>query len=66
MKTTFEGTMQPLDTTIPDPALIVLIGVAGSGKSAWASTWPSTQVLELDAFRAMVSDCFSVKFSVLN
>ncbi|KIF72819.1 ATP/GTP-binding protein [Streptomyces sp. 150FB] len=49
--------MQPLDTTIPDPALIVLIGAAGSGKSTWARTWPSTQVLELDQFRAMVSDC---------
>lgn len=57
MKTTFEGTMQPLDTTIPDPALIVLIGAAGSGKSTLARTWPSTQVLELDHFRAMVSDC---------
>lgn len=56
MKTTFEGTMQPLDTTIPDPALIVLIGAAGSGKSTLASSWPSTQVLELDAFRAMVCD----------
>ncbi|MET9656801.1 ATP-binding protein [Streptomyces sp. NPDC006510] len=56
MKTTFDSTMQPLDTTIPDPALIVLIGAAGSGKSTWASTWPSTQVLELDQFRAMVSD----------
>lgn len=56
MKTAFEGTMQPLDTTIPDPALIVLIGAAGSGKSTWASTWPTTQVLELDRFRAMVSD----------
>ncbi|MEU5902311.1 ATP-binding protein [Streptomyces venezuelae] len=56
MKTTFEGTLQPLETTIPDPALIVLIGAAGSGKSTWASTWPATQVLELDQFRAMVSD----------
>ncbi|MCZ4101009.1 ATP-binding protein [Streptomyces sp. H39-C1] len=57
MKTTFTGTMQPLDTTIPDPALIVMIGASGSGKSTLASTWPDTQVLELDIFRAMVSDC---------
>ncbi|MFD3663976.1 AAA family ATPase [Streptomyces sp. NPDC058659] len=56
MKTTFTGTMQPLDTTIPDPALIVMIGASGSGKSTLASSWPATQVLELDAFRAMVSD----------
>lgn len=46
-----------LEETLPDPALIVLIGAAGSGKSTLARTWPSTQVLELDAFRAMVSDC---------
>ncbi|MEF3117593.1 AAA family ATPase [Streptomyces chrestomyceticus] len=57
MKRTSPGPLQPLDTTIPDPALIVLIGAAGSGKSTWARTWPSTQVLELDQFRAMVSDC---------
>ncbi|WP_237694335.1 ATP-binding protein [Streptomyces sp. SID2563] len=46
----------PADTTIPDPALIVLIGAAGSGKSTWARTWETTRVLELDRFRAMVSD----------
>ncbi|MFG2716415.1 AAA family ATPase [Streptomyces goshikiensis] len=57
MKTTLNATMQPLETTIPEPALIVLIGAAGSGKSTLASSWPSTQVLELDQFRAMVSDC---------
>ncbi|MFI7246376.1 AAA family ATPase [Streptomyces qinglanensis] len=56
MKTGFEGITQPLDTTIPDPALIVLIGAAGSGKSTWARTWPATQVLELDRFRAMIAD----------
>ncbi|WP_323183093.1 MULTISPECIES: AAA family ATPase [unclassified Streptomyces] len=56
MKTTFTGTMQPLDTTIPDPALIVMIGASGSGKSTLASSWPATQVLELDAFRAMIAD----------
>lgn len=46
----------PVDTTIPEPSLVCLIGAAGSGKSTWASTWPDTQVLELDRFRAMVSD----------
>lgn len=55
MKTTFTGTMQPLETTIPEPALIVMIGASGSGKSTLASSWPAEQVLELDAFRAMVS-----------
>nr|WP_012477067.1 ATP-binding protein [Streptomyces sp. FR1]ABC67426.1 hypothetical protein pFRL1.38 [Streptomyces sp. FR1] len=56
MARTFTATLQPLDTAIPDPAVVVLIGAAGSGKSTFASTWPSTQVLELDRFRAMVSD----------
>lgn len=46
----------PVGTTIPDPSLVVLIGAAGSGKSTWARTWSATQVLELDRFRAMVSD----------
>ncbi|MDP9607773.1 AAA family ATPase [Streptomyces demainii] len=46
----------PVNTTIPDPSLVVLIGAAGSGKSTWARTWPATQVLELDQFRALVSD----------
>ncbi|MFC9734281.1 AAA family ATPase [Streptomyces roseolus] len=56
MARTFNATLQLLDTTIPDPALVVLIGAAGSGKSTFASTWPPSQVLELDHFRAMVSD----------
>ncbi|MDQ0904660.1 putative kinase [Streptomyces canus] len=46
----------PVDTTIPNDSLICLIGAAGSGKSTWARTWPDTQVLELDRFRALVSD----------
>jgi predicted kinase len=45
-----------VDTTIPEPSLVCLIGAAGAGKSTWASTWPDTQVLELDRFRALVSD----------
>ncbi|MGP3978952.1 AAA family ATPase [Streptomyces sp. 8N114] len=49
-------TFQPLDTTIPDPAVIVLIGPAGSGKSTLASTWEPTQILSLDHYRALVSD----------
>lgn len=44
------------DTTMPEPALVVLIGPAGAGKSTLASTWEPTQVLELDHFRALVSD----------
>ncbi|MFD3547075.1 AAA family ATPase [Streptomyces sp. NPDC058655] len=46
----------PVDTTIPEPSLVCLIGASGSGKSTWASAWPATQVLELDRFRALVSD----------
>ncbi|WP_331736867.1 ATP-binding protein (plasmid) [Streptomyces canus] len=45
-----------LDTILPDPCVVVLIGPAGSGKSALASTWEPTQVLCLDQYRALVSD----------
>ncbi|WP_336324014.1 AAA family ATPase [Streptomyces lavendofoliae] len=47
----------PPDTSLPDPAVIVLIGAAGSGKSTFATTrWGSTQVLCLDQYRALVAD----------
>ncbi|MFJ5197924.1 AAA family ATPase [Streptomyces sp. NPDC088394] len=57
MKAALNDTLQPLDTTIPDPALICMIGPAGSGRTTLAGTWPSNQVLELDRMRAMVSGC---------
>lgn len=56
MKTFRLDNALPLDTTIPEDSLVCLIGAAGSGKSTWASTWAATQVLELDRFRALVSD----------
>ncbi|MFW5774665.1 MAG: AAA family ATPase, partial [Chitinivibrionales bacterium] len=43
--------------SIPDPSLIVLIGVAGSGKSAFAHRWFSpTSVVSSDFCRALISD----------
>lgn len=44
----------PLDLELP--ALIVLVGASGAGKSTAARVWPATQVLELDQLRAIVSD----------
>lgn len=58
--------MTPMDTQIPHPALVLLVGQSGSGKSTLAGTWPATEVLELDHYRALVADDFSVKFSVLS
>jgi F420-dependent oxidoreductase-like protein len=44
-----------VDVLIPTPALVVLVGASGSGKSTWADThFRSGQVLSADAFRAMV------------
>lgn len=39
-----------------EPALVVLLGVAGAGKSTIAAQWRPSQVLSLDAYRELVSD----------
>jgi polynucleotide kinase-phosphatase len=45
------------ELSIPEAALVVLVGVTGSGKSTFARThFRPTQVLSSDAFRGMVAD----------
>ena len=47
----------PTPLSLPDPALVLLVGVTGSGKSTLAARlFAPTQVLSTDAFRAMVAD----------
>ncbi|MTD12727.1 LLM class flavin-dependent oxidoreductase [Nakamurella sp. YIM 132087] len=57
---------------LPDPALIVLAGAAGAGKSFWAaSRYRSTEIVSSDALRAMVGsgpadlDASTAAFDVL-
>ncbi|MEU6184265.1 hypothetical protein [Streptomyces coeruleorubidus] len=50
---------------MPEHSLVVLIGPSGAGPSTIASTWPAS-VLSLDALREVVSDDFSVKYSLLS
>jgi alkanesulfonate monooxygenase SsuD/methylene tetrahydromethanopterin reductase-like flavin-dependent oxidoreductase (luciferase family)/predicted kinase len=41
--------------TIPDPALVVLIGVSGSGKSTWAAArYRAAEIVSSDALRGIV------------
>jgi protein phosphatase len=46
-----------LKVSIPSEAMVVLIGIAGSGKSTFAQAhFAPTEILSSDAFRAMVAD----------
>jgi protein phosphatase len=46
-----------MDITIPELALVVLIGAAGSGKSTFAQRrFPPTAIVSSDRCRAMISD----------
>jgi len=40
--------------TIPDPALVVLIGPSGSGKSTWATRYRAQEVVSSDELRGVV------------
>ena len=47
----------PITLTIPDLALVVLVGASGSGKSTFARAhFKPTEVLSSDAFRGLVAD----------
>src|SRR5215472_15495381 len=42
-------------TTIPDPALVVLVGPSGSGKSTWAAArYGAVEIVSSDRLRAIV------------
>ena len=44
-----------LSTALPDPALVVLVGPAGSGKSVWAAErYRADEVVSSDRLRALV------------
>ena len=47
--------MDPATATLPDPALIVLVGASGAGKSAWAAArFARREIVSSDELRAIV------------
>ncbi len=40
--------------SLPDPALVVLVGASGSGKSTWAERYRAQEVVSSDALRGVV------------
>ena len=40
--------------SLPDPALVVLVGASGSGKSTWAQRYRAEEVVSSDALRGVV------------
>ena len=40
--------------SLPDPAVVVLAGAAGSGKSTWAAERTTSEIVASDALRAIV------------
>ena len=46
-----------MEIVVTDPGLVLLVGIAGSGKSTFAARhFAPTEVLSSDAFRALVAD----------
>src|SRR3954468_20944553 len=52
-----DGGVQPVNITVPELSLVVLIGPSGCGKSSFARThFKPTEVLSSDFCRGLVSD----------
>lgn len=64
--------MPEMDPRLPDPALVVLVGASGAGKSTWASArYRDAEIVSSDALRAVAGsgphdlDASEIAFSLL-